>query len=105
LADLAEAPDTAALDAALPSGGTNTGTISADRIIKIAKPTRKSTIVTCHVRFEFFITAFLSLSPLLRAIQFPDSRKVSPFKKLHNPLRINMLGVSQKQPTCRKAID
>jgi hypothetical protein len=92
LAVLADAAGTAALDAALPSGGTKTGTISADIIIKIANPTRKSTSVKSHFRFEFFIRAFLSLSLLLRAIQFPDSGKVLPFEECYNHIRINILG-------------
>jgi hypothetical protein len=73
--DFTEVPGVAALDAALPWGGIKTGTTNADRIIKTAKPTSTSTIVTCQFRLVFFIRAFLSLSHRVTAISFPDWRK------------------------------
>jgi hypothetical protein len=105
LAGLAEAPGIAALAAALPSGGTKTGTTNADRISKMAKPTRISITVTIHFRFEFFIRAFLSLSHLLGAIQLPDSGDALPFEECHNPTRIKLLGIFQGWPAYGKAID
>ena len=105
LADFAAAAGTATRDAAFPSGGRNTGTINADRIIKIATPTRTSTIVTCQVRFDFVIAAFLSQSPFNSAIQFPDCRETEAFEEGYKRLRINLLGILLKLPAFGRGND
>jgi len=93
LATLAETLCPATPVAAFPSGGMNMGTTNADRIIKTAKPTKRSTSVKRQC--SFFILVYPSPFCSGGSNSISKSSIPLPRRKYYNHIIINMLWIDK----------